>query len=97
MCSATNSQPAIALELMTTSGCHLCDEAIQLIVQVIDADNFTVDLVDIAFDDVLMENYATKIPVLVCPEQKKELGWPFDLSQLSDYAQQLLSNRITPS
>lgn len=97
MCSAESRAEPILLELMTTVGCHLCDQAVELIIEVLNGQCFTVELVDIAFENDLMERYATSIPVLVCVDKKKELAWPFDARQLSDFAHDLLSKTRTPS
>lgn len=96
MCSTENRLAVCELELMTTQGCHLCDEAIEIILQVLDAESFTVDLVDIAFDDQLMERYATRIPVVVCPATGAELDWPFGAEQLRSYSVPLLSALRVP-
>ncbi len=97
MCSATSDREPCELELMTTLGCHLCDEAVAVLMQVLDGEKFSVDLVDIAYDDELMNRYAESIPVLVCPQQKKELAWPFDATQLASFAKELLSIGRVPS
>ncbi len=73
------------LELMTTEGCHLCDEAVAVLLSVLKPGDAEVDLVDIAFDEALMECYATRIPVLREPSSGKELSWPFDAGQLSEF------------
>nr|WP_173495458.1 MULTISPECIES: glutaredoxin family protein [unclassified Marinobacterium] len=72
---------------MTTEGCHLCDQALPLLVSGIDPSKYEVDLVDIAFDDKLMNQYATRIPVLVDPQSKQSLDWPFDAEQLAQFIQ----------
>ena len=77
------------LELMTTEGCHLCDQAISLLVASIDPSEFEVDLVDIAFDDELMERFATRIPVLVDSRSKQSLDWPFDVQQLAQFIESI--------
>ena len=77
------------LELMTTEGCHLCDQATPLLVAGLDPNLFEVDLVDIAFDDQLMNRYATRIPVLVDSQSGAELGWPFDMQQLREFIESL--------
>lgn len=71
------------LELMTTEGCHLCDQAVAVLLAVLKPGDAEVDLVDIAFDDALMESYATRIPVVREPQTGKELNWPFDEGQFS--------------
>ncbi len=74
---------------MTTEGCHLCDQAISLLVSSIDPSEFEVDLVDIAFDDELMERFATRIPVLVDSRSKQSLDWPFDVQQLAQFVESI--------
>lgn len=91
MCSAEKQFVMCELELMTTEGCHLCDDAVEVLLQVLDAECFSVDLVDIAFDDELMERYATRIPVVVCPATGAELNWPFGTEQLRSFTHQALS------
>ena len=68
--------------LMSTSGCHLCDEAIEIIVATMDTGKHQVEEVDIAFEDGLMERYALLIPVLLDEQSGSELKWPFDQQQL---------------
>ena len=77
------------LELMTTEGCHLCDQALPLLVEGIDPCKYEVDLVDIAFDDELMDQFATRIPVLVDPQSRQALDWPFDAEQLAQFIQSI--------
>lgn len=77
------------LELMTTEGCHLCEHATPLLVAGLDPNLFEVDLVDIAFDDQLMNLYATRIPVLVDSQSGAELDWPFDMQQLAEFVESL--------
>ena len=68
----------IFLELMTTDGCHLCEQAVEVLQQTLSVGQAEIDLVDIVFDDSLMDRYATRIPVLVEPASGRKLGWPFD-------------------
>jgi hypothetical protein len=77
------------LELMTTEGCHLCEQATPLLIAGLDPQLFEVDLVDIAFEDQLMEKYATRIPVLVDSQSGAELDWPFDMQQLAAFVENL--------
>jgi len=77
------------LESMTTEGCHLCDLAVPLLVQGVDPEIFEVDLVDIAFDDELVERYGSRIPVLRHPESGEELNWPFDAQTLGKFLAKL--------
>ena len=73
------------LELMGTLGCHLCEVAVGVLVQVVDPEKFIVYQVDIADEEQLMDKYATRIPVLVDVETQAEIGWPFDEQSLSGF------------
>lgn len=64
--------------LMSSVGCHLCDDAIDILMAHLDPHQHLLDEVDIAYDDVLMERYAELIPVLVDEASGQELRWPFD-------------------
>lgn len=61
--------------LYTTLGCHLCDQARDLLLTV----NPQIDIhaVDIAEDDTLIAEYCERIPVL--RHGDRELAWPFGL------------------
>lgn len=71
------------LSLYSTWGCHLCEQAEQLLLQAGVAG--AVDIIDIVDDPAAFERYRVHIPVLKVNEQ--ELFWPFDLAQI----QQLLA------
>lgn len=79
----------LKLDLMTTEGCHLCDLAIDVLQQVLVPGEAEVDLVDIVYDEGLMQRYAERIPVLVQPDSEQELGWPFDANRLRQFLAQL--------
>lgn len=74
------------LYLYSTQGCHLCEEAYQLLKQAGVEDQ--VKKIDIAFDDQLFECYGMRIPVVKScrPDENHqyddELGWPFQLNEL---------------
>lgn len=74
---------------MSTLGCHLCDDAAEILVQVMDPARYVVDIVDIADDDILVEKYGVRIPVLVDEASGAELGWPFDHQALFSFLQAL--------
>jgi glutaredoxin len=71
------------LSLYSTWGCHLCEQAEQLLFQAGVAG--AVDIIDIVDEPAAFERYRVHIPVLKVNEQ--ELFWPFDLAQI----QQLLA------
>lgn len=67
-----------SLVLYGTSACHLCELAEDLLSDLQkQGAEFSVTKVDIAEDDVLMEQYGIVIPV-VRRSNGSELGWPFD-------------------
>lgn len=68
------------LVFLTTSGCHLCEEAKCLLRQVCEADGLSYTEVDIASDDMLVERYGLRIPVL--RQGERELDWPFTLADI---------------
>jgi hypothetical protein len=76
--------------LMSTSGCHLCDQAIEIIITSLDPGLHSVDEVDIALDDALVERYGVRIPVLVDETSGVELGWPFDRAALMAFVEGLV-------
>ncbi|WP_413699378.1 glutaredoxin family protein [Psychromonas sp. KJ10-10] len=67
--------------LYYTDGCHLCDDAIELLEQL----NLSYQKVDIVDSQALVELYGTLIPV-VENEQGAILNWPFSLQQLQQFS-----------
>ncbi|MEQ3636701.1 glutaredoxin family protein [Alcanivorax sp.] len=67
--------------LYTTLGCHLCDQARELVAMV--RPDLEITLVDIAEDDSLIEQYGERIPVLM--RQGQELAWPFGLLDVQQF------------
>lgn len=72
------------IELLGTSGCHLCDVAERMVRRIAPAQGHPVQLKDIALDDVLVEQYGMRIPVLR-HEKGQELSWPFDEEELMEW------------
>ena len=58
--------------LYTTLGCHLCDQARELVAMV--RPDLEITLVDIAEDDTLIEQYGERIPVLMREGQELALS-----------------------
>ena len=80
----------MTLNFYTTSGCHLCEQALQVIAQ-LQASNhpdLRITEIDIADDDLLMSKYGIRIPVVQVPETDQELGWPFDAESLTEFLEQ---------
>ncbi len=78
----------IKIQLMTTTACHLCEQAKEMLDHLFNADlqlknTMIVEMVEIANDDALIEKYGIRIPVLLCRE--KELAWPFELPELHQW------------
>lgn len=70
---------------LTTQGCHLCEVAEALLVAGLNLERHQVDVIDIAYDDALLECYGERIPVLKNEDTKAELSWPFDAMQLERF------------
>ncbi|ADE16564.1 glutaredoxin 2 [Nitrosococcus halophilus Nc 4] len=70
------------LILYHTAGCHLCDEARQLLTRI---PEITVEEVEIGDDPLLTERYGTRIPVLLQPESGLTLDWPFTLQAIQQW------------
>ena len=67
--------------LLGTSGCHLCTEAQSLMARFQSVYPITYQHVDIAdFDEALMMDFATTIPVLLTPYER--LDYPFSVMDL---------------
>ena len=62
--------------LYTTLGCHLCEQAEEILHSVSHSHNISVQLIEIGDDDALVAEYGIRIPVLKFPDES-ELGWPF--------------------
>ena len=82
----------IRLTFYTTSGCHLCEQAMVIIREVNEANSWLspliqIERIDIAESDDLIQSYGPIIPVLEACLDKKwgtdycrlaSLRWPFD-------------------
>ena len=69
--------------LYHTDGCHLCEQAEQLITEVLN-DNSELLLIDIMTDEQLIAEYQITIPVLKS-EQGEQLFWPFILNSVREF------------
>ena len=72
------------LLFFTTLGCHLCEQAEQMLGSVAHSQRaeLAVDVIDIADDAALVENYGIRLPVFKRVCDGGELGWPFGEEQL---------------
>tara|TARA_R110001592_G_scaffold360828_1_gene670034 strand:- start:128 stop:472 length:345 start_codon:yes stop_codon:yes gene_type:complete len=86
--------------LYTTSACHLCDEALNILndlhTQMLELAKeqdftvpnqtiYTIELVDVAEDSSLFEIYGPRIPVLNFASTSEELAWPFDIQSVYQF------------
>lgn len=74
------------LILYGTLGCHLCEQALELITPMVGSE-FDLVEVDISDSDELMERYGICIPVVAIQGQENEIGWPFDSGDFVDFLQ----------
>lgn len=72
----------IKLLLYSTSHCHLCELAQELLESTLDSTRFEWEKVDIASSEALVKTYGVRIPVIQDTRNQRELGWPFDQQQL---------------
>jgi hypothetical protein len=78
------------LLLFGTSGCHLCEQATEIIDAGLPDDiSLLIESIDIAESEQWQVLYAQLIPVLYHPETRKELRWPFDQLQVKKYITEL--------
>ena len=75
------------LTFYTTGGCHLCEDAMLLLQQLLAEypRQYQIEIIDISQSDELIEKYGIQIPVLLRSDLAKDLGWPFDYQMLRDY------------
>jgi 5-methylcytosine-specific restriction endonuclease McrBC GTP-binding regulatory subunit McrB len=74
------------LLLLGTSGCHLCEQAEEIMEAYRQSDDkWIIEIVDIAEQEQWQALYATRIPVLYSQETGSALGWPFDLLQVTQF------------
>ncbi|ERP92141.1 hypothetical protein Q670_11025 [Alcanivorax sp. P2S70] len=70
-----------SIVMYTTIGCHLCEEAVQMLAIV--KPGIEIEAVDVALSDELIAKYGERIPVLALGDS--ELSWPFGLLDLQRF------------
>jgi hypothetical protein len=73
------------LLLLGTAGCHLCEQAEDILRECLPDYQQMVETVDIAEQQHWQEHYAIRIPVLYHPATKKELAWPFEQADVQAF------------
>jgi len=71
------------LILLGTKGCHLCEDAEQLLQEL----NLPYQYLDIIDDEKLLQRYEISIPVLLfaSTDNTNELCWPFNTEMISHW------------
>ena len=74
------------VNLYTTLGCHLCDEALTLVRQ-LQSTGLTIEIreIEIADSDKLMSAYGVRIPVITSDNSEGDIGWPFTIEELKAF------------
>lgn len=71
----------MSVTLFTTEGCHLCEDAHELLLSVAERHPLHLQIQEIGDDDDLVARYGIRIPVVLFPDGF-ELGWPFTGNEL---------------
>jgi hypothetical protein len=70
------------LNLFSTTHCHLCEQAEDIVRNLPQQDCLQLNIIEIADDNLMMGRYGNKIPVLQRDDTKVEINWPFSLEQV---------------
>lgn len=74
------------IKLYTTQGCHLCEQALALLLHARDNGyELEISEVEIADSEPLMARYGIRIPVIQPTASDRELGWPFSYEDLERF------------
>ncbi len=70
------------LVLYTTSHCHLCEQALALLINLKDQYAINWQTKEISDDDNLIDKYGIRIPVIQRIDNQSELNWPFSADDI---------------
>ncbi len=75
---------SVNLNLYTTLGCHLCEQAKEVLWQLEPAVRVSITEVEIADSEELLARYGVRIPVIAIKDAPEagELGWPFTADEV---------------
>lgn len=73
------------LNLLSTSHCHLCEQAEVIIRNLAHQECIHLTIIEISEDLTMMERYGRYIPVLQRLNTQTEICWPFNLQQLEEF------------
>lgn len=79
------NQIKVSLKLYFTTNCHLCEQAVRLLLQVEKNNLINWSCSEIAYDEELLLKYETKIPVLFRVDNQAVLYWPFSYQQIQSF------------
>ncbi len=82
----------MALVLLGTEACHLCESAQQIIINLAGQIHTDVFVEDIAESESAVEQYGLRIPVLKDEASGAELDWPFSEQDVLNFLHQLPVN-----
>lgn len=72
----------IQLVLYSTSHCHLCEQAEDLLVLIAKNNDIEWNVIEITEHPELLTRYEVKIPVLQRLDNLSEICWPFDTADI---------------
>ena len=68
---------ATNLKLYSTSYCHLCEQAEDMLISLGKLHPITWQIIEIIDDEALLSLYGTSIPVIRRVDTNQEIAWPF--------------------
>ncbi len=75
------------LILYSTTGCHLCELAKEQVSPLLE--QFSLELVEVDIADqgneILLEKYGVRIPVIRLEGHMSDLSWPFDVYNVTQF------------
>jgi hypothetical protein len=84
---------APALVLLATDACTLCDKAFELLASMPELRGAGLDVVDVADNDQLLEEFGARLPVLAVKIStdgiSQPLDWPFDAAAVLSWLRQI--------
>ena len=69
-----------SIVLLSTEYCTLCEQALEFLMSMPELQGRSLDVVDIANDEELLNRYAERLPVVRVGEH--ECDWPFDRKEI---------------
>lgn len=83
----SDSLMTLYLSFFSTSHCHLCESAENLLLDVAQQTDIEYQVIEITESDTLLELYGVRIPVIKRVDTQAEIGWPFTTEDLTRFLQ----------